>query len=376
MKVPLLDLKAHHYLIRHKLLRAVAGVLDSGAFILGPQVEALECEVATYSGCHFAIGVSSGSDALLVALMALGVGPGDDVVTSPYSFFATAGAVARLGARPVFVDIDPATYNLDPAGLSQALTRKTKVIIPVHLYGQCANMEPILKIAAKASVLVIEDAAQAIGAESFDGRRAGTLGVAGCLSFFPTKNLGAFGDAGMILTNDEALAKRVRSLRVHGAQQKYHHKLIGGNFRLDALQAAVLRVKLKRLDAWTRARRKNARFYSGLFKQSGLLERPGLVLPHEAYPDRPRSHIYNQFVIRAPRRDALRNFLRREGIETEVYYPVPLHLQECFQSLGCQRGTFFEAERAARETLALPIYPELVEAQLRRVVMAIRRFYR
>lgn len=374
MKVPLLDLQAHHAPLRAELDEAIRRVLDSGHFILGPEVSALEAEAAAYSGTRFAWGVSSGTDALLLALMALGMGPGDEVVTSAYSFFATAGTIARLGAKPVFVDIKPDSFNIDPKRLEAALTARTKAIIPVHLYGQCSDMEPLLAAAQKRGLPVIEDAAQAIGARYKDGRCAGSMGAVGCLSFFPTKNLGALGDAGMVLCQEPALAEKLRILRVHGGEPRYHNKIVGGNFRIDELQAAVLRVKLKRLDAWTRARRENAKRYRSMFSRSGLLDK-GVVLPAETWPAVEGSHIYNQFVIRAPRRDALRDFLKKEGVDTEVYYPIPLHLQECFASLGHKPGDFPNAEAAAKESLALPIYPELTEEQQKHVVDSIARFY-
>jgi dTDP-4-amino-4,6-dideoxygalactose transaminase len=353
MKVPLLDLTAQYAGIRDEVRRAMDEVCDSQQFILGPQVERLERAVAEYCRCAHGIGVSSGTDALLVALMALDIKAGDEVITTPYTFFATAGTIARLGARPVFVDIEPDTYNINPALIERAITPRTKAILPVHLYGQCADMDAILRF----GLPVIEDAAQAIGAE-YKGRRAGSMGVAGCLSFFPTKNLGGFGDAGMVVTSDAALAERVRVLRVHGMQPKYYHRLVGGNFRLDALQAAVLNVKLKHLDEWTRRRQANAAFYSARIT--------GPVAVHH--------HIYNQYVIRSKQRDRLRARLTSAGIGTEIYYPVPLHLQECFAYLGYRAGDFPEAEAAARETLALPVYPELTREQLEYVAAAIRGF--
>lgn len=378
MNVPLLDLRAQHEPMQKELLDAIAQVLQSQAFILGTDVKKLEERVASYCRAQFGIGVSSGTDALLVALMALDVGPGDEVLTTPYSFFATAGVVARLGAKPIFTDIDPATYNLDPGKIEAAITPRTKVIIPVHLYGQCADMTPILTLAAKRSLAVVEDAAQAIGAEYRDGRRACSMGTVGCLSFFPSKNLGALGDGGMVVTNDPQLAEKIRVLRVHGGKPKYYHKLIGGNFRLDTLQAAVLNVKLNHLDGWTKRRRENADRYRQLFKASGLLEQVGLVLPHAAYAESgaANNHIYNQFVIRVPDRDRLREFLTEAGIGTEVYYPVPFHLQECFRSLGYKEGDFPEAECAAKETVALPIYPELTLEMQEAVVAAAKTFYK
>lgn len=378
MNVPLLDLKAQHDPIQKELLNAIAQVLQSQAFILGPDVKKLEERIATYCQTQFGIGVSSGTDALLVALMALEVGPGDDVITTPFSFFATAGVIARLGAKPVFADINPRSYNLDPGKVEEKITARTKAIIPVHLYGQCADMAPILALAAKHSLAVVEDAAQAIGAEYRDGRRACSMGTMGCLSFFPSKNLGAFGDGGMVITNDPKLAEKVRILRAHGSKPKYYHKLIGGNFRLDTLQAAVLNVKLNYLDGWTKRRRDNADRYRLLLKKSGLLEKAGLVLPEAVYTGTKavNDHIYNQFVLRVLNRDGLREFLKQEGIGTEVYYPVPFHLQECFQSLGYKEGDFPEAERATKETVALPIYPELTEEMQQTVVEKMKAFYK
>jgi len=359
--VPLLDLKAQYNALRDEIRAAIDGVLESQYFILGPEVEALEREVAAYSHCQYGIGVSSGTDALLVALMALGVGSGDEVITTPYTFFATAGAIARLGARPVFVDIDPLTYNIDPAGIEAVITPRTRAIIPVHLYGQMADMDPIMAIAQQHGLAVIEDAAQAIGAE-YHGRRAGSIGQMGCFSFFPSKNLGGFGDAGMVTTNDPDLAARLRLLRGHGAQPKYYHQLLGGNFRLDAIQAAVLRVKLRHLDTWTAARQQNAARYREL-----LADAP-LQLPFDAGYGR---HIYNQFVIRSERRDALMAHLKAHQIGTEIYYPLPMHLQTCFSDLAYQQGAFPQSEAAAQETLAIPIYPELGEEQQAAVVEAI-----
>lgn len=375
MNVPLLDLKAHHEPIYKEILDAIEQVIQSQAFILGPSVKQLEERIAAYCQTQFAIGVSSGTDALLVALMALDVGPGDEVITSPYSFFATAGAVVRVGATPVFVDIDPATYNMDPGKTKAAITPKTKAILPVHLYGQCADMEPILKIAAQHRLKIIEDAAQAIGAEYPFGRRAGGLGDVGCFSFFPSKNLGAFGDGGVVTTNDPDLAEKIRILRVHGSNPKYYHPLIGGNFRLDTLQAAVLNVKMKYLDGWTKRRQENAKRYAEQFWQSGLIEKGFVRLPDVVYPNERQGHIYNQFVIRVRDRDNLREHLKNQRITTEVYYPVPFHLQDCFRYLGYEKGDFPLSEQAADETLALPIYPELSERQQGAVVEAIRGFH-
>ena len=393
LPVPLLDLKAQYTRIRDEIREAIDRVADSQHFILGPEVEALEKEVAEYSQCQFGIGVSSGSDALLVALMAIDLKPGDEVITTPYTFFATAGAVARLGGKSVFVDIDPLTYNVDPAAIEAAVTERTRAIIPVHLYGQMADMDPIMEIAARHNLIVIEDAAQAIGAE-YNGRRAGSIGHLSCFSFFPSKNLGGFGDGGMVTTNDPELADRVKLLRNHGYRPKYYNKVVGGNFRLDAIQAAILRVKLKYLDGWTEARQRNAERYRELFEQAELSIRPntfvelregartdghsalgeaaGVVLPTEASGGR---HIYNQFVIRSGRRDELMAFLKTRKIGTEIYYPVPMHLQECFADLGYGEGDFPESEGAAAETLALPIYPELTDEMLASVVNTVAEFY-
>jgi dTDP-4-amino-4,6-dideoxygalactose transaminase len=363
--VPLLDLQAQYRPIRGELLAAVTRVCDSQRFIMGPEIDALERELASALGVAHALTVSSGTDALLVAMMALGIGPGDEVITPTYSFFATAGCVSRLGATPRFVDIDPVTYNIDPAGLERAITPRTRAIMPVHLYGLAADMDRIMAIADAAEVPVIEDACQAIGA-LFRGRQAGTIGRVGCFSFFPSKNLGAFGDGGLVTTNDAALAHEIRLLRNHGAEPKYFHHRIGGNFRLDALQAAVLRVKLPHLAHWTAARRRNASRYRDLFADANLLDRVVLPVEPGGY-----HHIYNQFIVRVPDRDRVRARLAEAGIGTEIYYPVPFHLQECFSALGHHRGDFPEAETAAHSTLALPIYGELTEEQQGAVVDAL-----
>lgn len=368
-KVPLLDLKAQYAPIRRDVLEAMARVCDTQYFILGPEVEALERELEAFLGVPHAVGMSSGTDALLAALMALGVGAGDEIITSPFSFFATAGSIARLGARPVFVDIARATYNIDPAGIEAAITPRTKAIMPVHLFGQSAEMAPILDMAAAQGIPVVEDAAQAIGAR-YREQPIGGLGAIGCFSFFPTKNLGAFGDGGLVTTRDAGLARKLRAIRQHGGEVKYHHETLGANFRLDALQAAVLRVKLPHLPAWTAARQRNADRYETLFAESGLAST--VRLPARA-PQ--RTHIYHQFVIRVPERDRLRAYLQTQGIGTEVYYPVPLHLQPCFRGLGHAAGAFPAAESAAREVLALPIYGELSDAQQAWVVEAIRVFF-
>jgi dTDP-4-amino-4,6-dideoxygalactose transaminase len=370
IKVPLLDLTAQYAPLRAEILAAIARVADSQRFILGPEVEALERELAADIGVPHAVGVSSGTDALLVALMALGIGAGDEVITPAYSFFATAGCIARVGATPKLVDIDPVTCNVNVAAVERAFTSRTRAVIPVHLYGLCADMDPLLDLARRRNVAVIEDAAQAIGAR-YRGRQAGSMGTLGCFSFFPSKNLGAFGDAGLVTISDAALAERVRVLRNHGAEPKYFHKIIGGNFRLDALQAAVLRVKRPHLQGWTAARRANAARYDALFRERKLDD--VLTLPVEPAG---RFHIFNQYVIRAPRRDALRAHLAARSVGTEIYYPVPFHLQECFAYLGHRRGDFPESESAAAETLALPIYGELTAEQQEYVVDAIAEFYR
>jgi dTDP-4-amino-4,6-dideoxygalactose transaminase len=381
MKVPLLDLKAQYATIREEMREAVDRVLESQQFIMGPEVPALEKAVADYVGARHGIGMSSGTDALLAALMAYDVGPGDRVMTPAYSFFATAGVISRLHAVPVLVDIDPASYNVSAgalerawAGLDRSIQRRVKAIVPVHLYGQCADMEGILDLAGRANIPVIEDAAQSIGTVYKDGRFAGTLGPIGCFSFFPSKNLGGIGDGGMVVTSDDALAERLRLLRNHGAKPKYYHKIVGGNFRLDTIQAAALLVKLRHLDAWHDARQKHADLYRELFRQAGLVGTVGLPKVVDPTPGI-RSHIYNQFVIRTPRRDALREFLTVQGIGTEVYYPVPFHLQECFRDLAHKVGDFPESERAARETLALPVYPELMPEQQAYVVEQIKIFH-
>ncbi len=368
-RVPLLDLKAQYAPLREEIRAAIDRVCDAQHFILGPEVTEFEKEIAAFIGVRSAIGVSSGSDALLVALMALNIGPGDEVITTPYSFFATAGAVARRGARPVFVDIDPDTYNLEADAVAGKVTPRTKAILPVHLFGQVAEMNLLLNVANKHGLAIIEDAAQAIGAQDAQGRAAGTIGTCGCFSFFPSKNLGAFGDGGLVTTNDEKLAETIRVLRVHGSKPKYYHKLLGGNFRLDALQAAILRVKLPHLAGWTAQRRAHAQLYRELIVAAGLTE--FVTTPADA-----PGHIYNQFVIRVTERDELREFLREHGVETEIYYPQPLHLQECFAGLGYRPGNFPVAEAAARHSLALPIYPELTAEQQRSVVEALREYFR
>jgi dTDP-4-amino-4,6-dideoxygalactose transaminase len=427
MQVPLLDLKAQYQSIRDEIKESIEEVLDSQRFILGPKVEALEKAVASYCGCKYGVGVSSGTDALLIALMVTGVRPGQGVITVPYTFFSSAGCVYRLGARPFFVDIDPLTYNMNPHAMETfidtecdfdsgagALIHKTSgtrigAIIPVHLYGQCVEMNRIMEIATECNLVVIEDGAQAIGTEypyfkSEEPVRTGSMGHFGCFSFFPSKNLGGFGDGGMVTTSEEEMAEKLKILRAHGAQPKYYHQVVGGNFRLDALQAAVLLVKFKYLDIWTNRRRQNATYYNSLFQQSGLVDKGLITTPQAVWENifskkfsNPKSetgnppegwesegqirnpklvgHIYNQYVIRTKRRDELRAYLGEHGVGTEIYYPLPLHLQSCFAELGYEEGDFPESEKAAVETLAIPIYPELEPPQQEYVVEKIRAFY-
>ena len=376
MKVPFLDLKAQYLKIKDKIDRVISEVISEQHFILGPKVEALEKAVAAYSSARYGIGVASGSDALTLSLMAVGVGAGDEVITTPFTFFATAGSISKVGATSVFVDIDPRTYNLDPAHIQKRITSLTKAIIPVHLFGQCADMEPIKELARNNNLRIIEDAAQAIGADyikdSAPPQRVGSIGDLGCFSFYPSKNLGGFGDGGMVTTNDEKLADRVRLLRVHGASSKYYYQCIGINSRLDALQAAVLLVKLRYLEEWTAKRLKNAAYYDQRFDEIHH-QTLGIEIPYVQYNNR---HIFNQYVIRVPQRDELREFLSQEGVGTDVYYPLPLHLQECYRDLGYEEGDFPHAEKAAQETLALPIYPELNRKQQNYVVSKIAEFYR
>jgi dTDP-4-amino-4,6-dideoxygalactose transaminase len=366
--VPLLDLQAQYAPLREEIITAITRVCDSQRFIMGPEVEAFEEQIAALIGVPHAIAVSSGTDALLLALMALDIHAGDEVVTSSYSFFATAGCIARLGARPVLVDIEPSTFNLDPAQLEAAITPRTRAILPVHLFGLSANMDPIVSVASRAGIPVVEDAAQAIGA-SYRSLPVGSIGAFGCFSFFPSKNLGAFGDAGLVTTGDATLARRARLLRTHGMEPKYYHHVVGANFRMDALQAAVLRVKAPHLAAWTQARRVNAARYRQLFRAAGLLER--VAMPVEPSD---RRHIYNQFVIRCDDRDGLKHHLDERGIGNEIYYPVPFHLQPCFEQLGYRAGAFPHAEQAALTSLAIPIYSELSVEQQQAVVDAISQF--
>jgi dTDP-4-amino-4,6-dideoxygalactose transaminase len=428
VKVPLLDLKAQYRTIKDDIKKAIDEVFESQQFILGPKVEALEKAIAGYCGCAQAVGVSSGTDALIVALMSAGIGPGHGVLTTPFTFFATAGSIVRTRARPFFVDIDPLSYTMSAQALEafveddcrfdsdagRLMHRQTglaiRAVIPVHLYGQCADMDPILALARRYELTVIEDAAQAIGADypsvaGRETRRTASMGEFGCFSFFPTKNLGGFGDGGMVTTSDEALADRLRILRVHGAKPKYYHRVVGGNFRLDALQAAVLLVKLNYLESWTAARQRNAAAYDALFDEAGLMQKGLVTPPKRLWEDRfaqlegsaPRrrelvngaifsaatpeagklfrSHIYHQYIIRARRRDELKAHLAENGIGTEIYYPLPLHQQECFRDLGYRQGDFPQSEKAAAETLALPIYPELEKGQLEYVVGTIADFY-
>ena len=385
MKVPLLDLKAQYRTIKEDIDKALISVAESQGCILGPEVEKLEKDLAAYLDCKYAIGVSSGTDALLVALMAIDIKPGDGVIIPTYSFFATAGVVSRLNATPVFIDSDPLTFNIDPTKLEALINEKTKAIVPVHLYGQCADMDPIMEIANKHGLMVIEDGAQAIGSQYKDGRKAGSIGQIGCFSFYPSKNLGCFGDGGLVTTNDETLYERLKIMRVHGGKPKYYHKVIGGNFRLDAIQAAVLNVKFPHLDSWTAKRQENAELYTKYFKDHGLAEVEGklefdernkVLLPEPVYKknDLKYYHIYNQYVIRVENRDELRKYLTENEIGTEIYYPVPFHLQECFADLGYKKGDFPVSESCAADTVALPIYPELTNEQIEFTVKTISDF--
>lgn len=364
MNVPLLDLKVQYASIKEELRAAVDEVMESCRFILGPYVQKFEEEIAAYTGTKYAVGVASGTDALLLSLRACEVGPGDEVITTPYSFFATAGVISRLGAIPVFVDIDPRTYNIDSDLIAGKITPRTKVIMPVHLFGQCAEMDPISALAEKHGLRVVEDAAQAIGAEH-RGRRAGSMSQLGCFSFFPSKNLGGLGDGGMVVTDDPDLAELVRILRVHGSKPKYFHSIVGYNSRLDGLQAAALRVKLTYLDQWTEKRREHARIYDQLLKDLSV------VTPHAEEYNR---HIYNQYIIRVENRDGLRRHLTERNVGTALYYPLPLHLQECYRDLGFHEGDFPESERAAKETISIPVFPEMTHQQQEYVVEQIRNY--
>ena len=365
MKVPLLDLKAQYATIKDEILPAMEAVMESQYFINGPEVKELEKQVAQYSDCVAAVGVSSGTDALLAALMTLGIGAGDEVITTTYTFFATAGSIWRTGAKPVFVDIEPDTFNIDPTKIEAAVTKKTRAIMPVHLFGQMADMDPIMEIAGRHNLYVIEDAAQGIGS-TYKGRKAGSIGTVGCFSFFPSKNLGGMGDGGMIVTRDAELGEKLAQCRNHGSKPKYYHKWVGGNFRLDTLQAAGLIVKLRHLDYWSNGRRGNAAKYDKLFADLEPVTTPVIREYNQT--------IYNQYVIRVPKRDTLQAFLKEQGIGCEVYYPLSLHEQECFSELGCKRGDFPHSEQAAAETLALPVYPELTDAQIQYVAGKIREF--
>lgn len=384
MNVPLLDLKLQYRALKSELDAAVHGVVESQYFILGPEVERMEKLMSAYIGCTHSYGVSSGTDALLLALMALDIGPGDEVIVPTYSFFATAGVVSRLHATPVFVDVDPVTFNIDPKALDAKVTSRTKAVVPVHLYGQSADMDGVMEVAQRHGLRVIEDGAQAIGVHYKDGRKVGTIGDIGCFSFFPSKNLGCFGDGGLVTTNDPALAEKMRVLRVHGMDPKYYHKFIGGNFRIDALQAAVLSVKLPHLDAWSARRRENAALYTELFRSHGVSEGAGrtaydaknrVLLPASVYASSGvlNHHIYNQYVIRTERRDALRAHVTAKGIGNDIYYPVPFHAQECFRPLG-QGNDFPVSNRAAAESLALPIFPELTREQIEYVAATVAEF--
>jgi dTDP-4-amino-4,6-dideoxygalactose transaminase len=396
MKVPLLDLKPQYNSLKKELDEAIIKVAESQYFILGSEVEKMEKAFCEYLKVKHAVGVSSGTDALLVALMAAGIKPGDEVIVPTYSFFATAGVVARLNATPVFAEINPVTFNIEPNDIREKITPKTKAIVPVHLYGQSCEMDEIVKIASEKKIKIIEDAAQAIGVQYKDGKCVGTIGDIGCFSFFPSKNLGCFGDGGLVVSNDDEIGYKLKILRNHGADPKYYHKIIGGNFRLDAIQAAVLNVKLPHLNLWSEKRRKNAELYSSLFIKSGLAEAEGktefnnknkVLLPKAVYKNElflkqkdsglkatENYHIFNQYIVRVEKRDDLRKFLTQNEIATEIYYPVPFHLQECFAYLGYKKGDFPIAEHAAATSIALPIYPELTNEQIQFVVSKIAEF--
>ncbi|MEN3333694.1 MAG: hypothetical protein V7641_3059 [Blastocatellia bacterium] len=371
-KIPMLDLKAQYRNLAGEIEAAVKNVLEGQQMILGPEVKELEKEIAPYCHCEYAVGCASGSDALLLPLMAIGIGRGDEVVTSPFTFFATVGSIVRLGATPVFVDIDPQTFNMDVTQLASVVTERTKAIMPIHLFGQCAEMDVVEVVARQVGAIVIEDAAQAIGAE-YKGRRAGSLGDVGAFSFYPSKNLGGAGDGGMMTTNRAELAEDLRVLRGHGAKRKYYHDCVGVNSRLDSLQAAILRVKFRYLENWAEARRANAIRYEQLFSERGLVADQLIVLP---VVQEGQWHVYNQYVIRARKRDELRSYLADCGIGTEIYYPVPMHMQTCFEELGYKKGDFINSERAAEEVLAIPIYPELNLDDQEYIVSAIARFYK
>ncbi len=386
MRVPLLDLKPQYQSLKKQLDEAIIRVAESQYFIMGPELSEMEKEFQQYLNVKHAWGVSSGTDALLLALMVLDIKPGDEVIVPTYSFFATAGVVSRLSAKPVFVENDPVTFNIDPEDIERKITKRTKAVIPVHLFGQSAEMDEIMKIAETYNLFVIEDAAQAIGTQYKDGRFVGTIGHIGCYSFFPSKNLGGYGDGGLIVTNDDKLSEIIRIKRVHGGEPKYYHKVIGGNFRLDAIQAAVLRVKLPHLQSWSEKRQQNAKRYNQLFIEAGLAEETGrttfnnknkVLLPKAVYENSgvKNYHIYNQYKIRVEKRDALRDFMTKQEIGTEIYYPVPFHLQECFADLGYKKGDFPISEFSANTSIALPIYPELTDEQLQYVVSTIKKFF-
>lgn len=388
MNVPLLDLKPQYQSLKSELDEAIIKVAESQYFILGPEVKSMEEAFCEYLNCKHAIGVSSGTDALLLALMAIDIQPEDEVIVPTYSFFATAGVVSRLNAKPVLTDVDPITFNIDPNDFEKKITDKTRAVIPVHLYGQSAEMDRIIEIAKAHNIKVIEDAAQAIGTQYKDGRFVGTIGDIGCFSFFPSKNLGCYGDGGLVTTNDDELAEMLTIKRVHGGEPKYYHKVIGGNFRLDAIQAAVLKVKLPHLDSWSQQRRENAELYTKLFIENDLSEETGkarfdevnnVLLPKPLYKEQKdvkNYHIYNQYIIRVEKRDELRSFLAEKNIGSEIYYPVPFHLQECFIDLNYKKGDFPIAEFSADTSLALPIYPELSDEQVKYVVDSIKEFFK
>lgn len=387
MNVPLLDLKAQYQSIKKELDDAMIRVAESQYFILGPDVQKMEKELCDFLGCKYAFGVSSGTDALLLALMALDIKQGDEVIVPTYSFFATAGVVARLNATPVFVDVDPVTFNIDPEEVRKKITDKTKAIVPVHLYGQSSDMDAIMQIANENNLFVIEDGAQAISTQYKDGRCAGTIGHIGCYSFFPSKNLGCFGDGGLVVTNEDDLAYRMKIMRVHGGDPKYYHKVIGGNFRMDAIQAAIISVKLPHLNSWSEGRRKNANLYTKLFIENSLATKTGgtkfssaekVLLPAAVYENsgHKNHHIYNQYCIRVEKRDELRKYLSEKNIGTEIYYPVPFHQQECFKYLGYKDGEFPLSEFSAQHSVALPIYPELSASQIEYVVTTIAEFFK
>ena len=388
MQVPLLDLKPQYRSLKKELDEVLINIAGSQYFILGPVVDKMEKSFSEFLKAEYSLGVSSGTDALLIALMAIDIKPGDEVIVPTYSFFATAGVVSRLNAVPVFTDIDPVTYNIDPNDIEKRITSKTKAIIPVHLYGQSCEMDKIMEIARKHKLYVIEDAAQAISTQYKDGRCVGTIGDIGCFSFFPSKNLGCFGDAGLVTTNNKELADKLRLLRVHGGEQKYYHKMIGGNFRIDAIQSGVLNVKLPHLNKWSQKRRDNAALYKKLFIEAGLAETDGkinfdaknkVLIPKAVYGDDKsllNSHIYNQFIVRVENRDEMRKFLSKNNIANEIYYPIPFHLQECFASLGYKNGDFPVSENAAATSIALPVFPELTAEQITYVVETFRNFIR